>query len=241
MQAALCSLPFQLVKRRPQAIRLSIIELAESPLAIRPLGEAALFQRLQRKGYGSIADVSACRPDMLGDLGGRKGALLVESVSDRRAYGLARLRLVACLRLAFWLRPWPRSCLPRGKLFERPDLALGDLRLQFSDLRADAFESCVHGCLSYPEHDDLLLRHSCSIPLARPVSFRADQEVQIGLLRTYFHYGEFEQNSLDERDLLHPIAVTNFSNSIPLVDRQRFYPIESDTRLAADFGADLRV
>jgi hypothetical protein len=24
-------------------------------------------------------------------------------------------------------------------------------------------------------------------------------------------------------------------------NRQRFYPIESDTRLAADFGADLRV
>jgi hypothetical protein len=76
----------------------------------------------------------------------------------------------------------------------------------------------------------LLLRHSCSIPFAGPVSFRADQEVQIGLLRTYFHYGEFEQNSLDERDLLHPIAVTNFYNSISLVDRQRFYPIESGTR-----------
>jgi hypothetical protein len=33
---------------------------------------------LKRKGYGSIVDVSACRPDMLGDLGGRKGALLAE-------------------------------------------------------------------------------------------------------------------------------------------------------------------
>ena len=77
--------------------------LPQRPLAIRALGEAALFQRLQRKGYGSIADVSACRPDMLGDLGGRKGALLAENVSDRRAYGLARLRLVACLGLAFWV------------------------------------------------------------------------------------------------------------------------------------------
>jgi transposase len=42
---------------------------------------------LQRKGYGSVADVSACRPDILGDLGGRKGALLAENVSDRRADG----------------------------------------------------------------------------------------------------------------------------------------------------------
>src|SRR6202047_1566672 len=125
----------------------------QRPLAIRALGEAALFQRLQRKGYGSSADVSACRPDMLGDLGGRKGALLAKNVSDRRADGLARLRLVACLRLAIWvwLWLWPRrrSCLPRGKLFERPDLALGDakigdLRLQLNDLRADAFECCVH-------------------------------------------------------------------------------------------------
>src|ERR1700732_5216445 len=119
--------------------------LPQRPLAIRALGEAALFQRLQRKGYGSIADVSACRPDMLGDLGGRKGALLAKNVSDRRANGLARLRLGSCLRLAFWLWPRSRSCLPRGKLFERPDLALGDakigdLRLQFSDLGADAFE-----------------------------------------------------------------------------------------------------
>jgi hypothetical protein len=48
------------------------------PLAIRALGEAALFQSLKRKGYGSIVDVSACRPDMLGDLGGRKGALLAK-------------------------------------------------------------------------------------------------------------------------------------------------------------------
>jgi hypothetical protein len=40
-------------------------------------------------------------------------------------------------------------------------------------------------------------------------------------------------------DLLHPIAFTNFYNSIRLLNRQRFYPIfESDTRLAADFGAD---
>src|SRR3984893_16228207 len=90
------------------------VGLRERPLAVRALCEAALFQRLQRKGYGSIADVSACRPDMLGDLGGRKGALLAETVSDRRADGLARLRLVACLRLAFWLWPRSRSCLPRG-------------------------------------------------------------------------------------------------------------------------------
>ena len=80
----------------------------------------------------------------LGDLGGRKGALLAENDSDRGADGLPRLRLVACLQLAFWLWPRCRSCLPRGKLFERLDLALsdakiGDLRLQFSDLRADAW------------------------------------------------------------------------------------------------------
>ena len=37
---------------------------------------------MQRKGYGSIVDVSACRPDLLGDLGGGKGALLAENVSD---------------------------------------------------------------------------------------------------------------------------------------------------------------
>src|ERR1700719_2832025 len=112
--------------------------LPQRPLAIRARGEAALFQRLQRKGYGSIADVSACRPDMLGDLAGRKGAMLAENVGDGRADGLARLRLVACVRLAFWLWPWSRSCLPRGKLFERPDLALGDAKI--GDLRADAFE-----------------------------------------------------------------------------------------------------
>jgi hypothetical protein len=51
--------------------------LPQHPLAIRALGEAALFQCLKR-GYGSIVDDSACRPDMLGDLGGRKGALLAE-------------------------------------------------------------------------------------------------------------------------------------------------------------------
>jgi hypothetical protein len=41
---------------------------------------------------------------MLGDLGGRKGAPPAENVSDRRADGLARLRLVACLRLALSIR-----------------------------------------------------------------------------------------------------------------------------------------
>ena len=40
---------------------------------------------------GSIVDVSACRPDLLGDLDGRKSALLVENVSDRPADCLARL------------------------------------------------------------------------------------------------------------------------------------------------------
>src|SRR6202045_4993167 len=92
------------------------VGLRERPLAIRALGEAALFQRLQRKGYGSIADVSACRPDMLGNLAGRKGALLAKNVSDRRADGLARLRLVACLRLAFWLWLWPRRRSAREAL-----------------------------------------------------------------------------------------------------------------------------
>jgi hypothetical protein len=50
---------------------------------------------LKRKGYGSIVDVSACRPDMIADLGRRKGAMLAEDVGDRGADGLARLLLVA--------------------------------------------------------------------------------------------------------------------------------------------------
>ena len=50
--------------------------------------------------------------------------------------------------LRFGFGPGPGLDLPRGKLFERPDLALGDakigdLRLQFSDLRADAFKGVV--------------------------------------------------------------------------------------------------
>lgn len=71
--------------------------------------------------------------------------MLAQDAGDRRADGLARLLLVACLRLASWLWPRRSSCLSRRKLFEGLELALGDakigeLRLQFSDLRADAFE-----------------------------------------------------------------------------------------------------
>ena len=52
--------------------------------------------------------------------------------------------LASGLRLV-WLWPRRRSCLPRGKLVERLDLALGDakigdLRLQLNDLGADTFE-----------------------------------------------------------------------------------------------------
>jgi hypothetical protein len=54
-------------------------------------------------------------------------------------------------------------------------------------------------------------------------------------------YGDLANDRLDNRDLLHPIAFTNFYNSIRLLNRQRFYSIfESDTLLAADFGADKR-
>ena len=56
-----------------------------------------------------------------------------------------RLRLVAWLRLVFCFWPQHSSCLPRRKFFESQELALsdakiGELRLQFSNLRADAFE-----------------------------------------------------------------------------------------------------
>ena len=88
--------------------------------------------------------------------------------------------------------------------------------------------------------DDSVLEHlhGCH----SPVGFGADHQIQIGLLRTRIAigcgYGDLANDSLDNRDLLYPIAFTNFYNSIPLLNRQRFYPIESDTRFAADFGAD---
>jgi hypothetical protein len=79
-----------------------------------------------------------------------------------------------------------------------------------------------------------------------PVSFRAHYEVQIGLLRTRIAisrgYGDFANDSLDNRDLLHPITFTNFYNSIHLLNRQRFYPLfESVSRLAVDFSSDQRM
>jgi hypothetical protein len=42
---------------------------------------------------------------MIGDLGRRKGAMLAEDVGDRRAYGVARLLLVACPGLRFGFGP----------------------------------------------------------------------------------------------------------------------------------------
>jgi len=51
---------------------------------------------------------------MLGDLGGRKGALLAENVSDRRADGLARLRLVAASDLRFGFGPGPGLVFREG-------------------------------------------------------------------------------------------------------------------------------
>ena len=84
------------------------------PLAVFAFGEAALFQRLQRKGHCPIVDIPACGSDALGDVGGGKSAMLVEDLRDRRAVGLARLGRLACPRLApelwpgllFCLRPW---------------------------------------------------------------------------------------------------------------------------------------
>jgi hypothetical protein len=134
--------------------------LRQCPLAVRDFGDAALFQRLKGKGYGSIVDVSACRPDMIGDLGGRKGAMLAQDVGDRRADGRLCLRLVACLWLAFSLWP-PRSpCLPRGKFFESQELTLGDakigeLRLLFRDFCADALKRSVHDAYVYQDNEGL--------------------------------------------------------------------------------------
>jgi hypothetical protein len=111
-------------------------------------------------------DIPACGLDALGDVGGGKSAMRVEDLRDRRADGLPRLGRLACLRLApelrsgsrFWLwlpfclRPWflfltlaPTPCWWRRNLIESQDLALGDakigdLRLQISDFRVDAFE-----------------------------------------------------------------------------------------------------
>lgn len=53
--------------------------------------------------------------------------MLAEDVGDRRADGVARLLLVACLRLAFW--PRHSSCVPRGKFFESQKFALGDTKI----------------------------------------------------------------------------------------------------------------
>ena len=123
---------------------------------------------MKRKGYGPIVDVSACGLDVLGDLGGRKGAMLVEDRGDRGADGLARICVAACLQLASelrskgWLWPWllfclwlrRSSCLSRRNLVESLKLALGDakigdLRLQFSDLRVNAFEYSIHDAFAY--------------------------------------------------------------------------------------------
>jgi hypothetical protein len=103
-------------------VRTARARLRRRPLAIFAFGEAALFQRLRRKRHCPIVDVSACGLDALGDVGGRKGAVLVEDLRDRRADGLARLGRFARLRLApelrsescFWL--WLLFCLrPRTR------------------------------------------------------------------------------------------------------------------------------
>jgi hypothetical protein len=86
---------------------------------------------LKRKGYGSIADVSLCRLDTIGDLGRRKGAILAQDVGDRRADELARVLLVACLPLAFWLWPRRSCCLSRRKLGR--EAGFGEARQIFVD------------------------------------------------------------------------------------------------------------
>src|SRR5271163_4971985 len=72
--------------------------LRSRPLATCILGEAPLFQCLQRKGYGSIVDSSACGLHTLGDLSSRYGAMLVKNLCDRRADGLTWRCLTACRR-----------------------------------------------------------------------------------------------------------------------------------------------
>ena len=78
-----------------------------------------------------------------------------------------------------------------------------------------------------------------------PVGFGADQEVQIVLLRTNIavsrRHGDLAKDSLDNRDPLCSIAFPDCNQSIRLLDRQGLDPIfKSDSRLAADFGANKR-
>jgi 23S rRNA (adenine(2030)-N(6))-methyltransferase RlmJ-like protein len=83
--------------------------------------------------------------------------------------------------------------------------------------------------------------HSCRAS----VCFGTDHKVQIISLRMSIAIGcsdgDFAQNSLDDRNLLDPIAFADGNRSIGFLDRQGLYAIfESDSGQAVDFGADKR-